>query len=668
MAMGRRVALRFRTVAFIGLCLTVVLEFTLGVAAASATTLIMPDRDALKGVDVVVWGNTSQANGTAYSLDCGDGTAPTAGTVADQSYISRTCNYANVGTFPAKLTVGAEVATAQVAVRDSALLSAFDLRAVKINMAIEDGLRSLYFNQANRAATFGTNMTSWPAFGTNETNSFTALAVLAIQNHGHTVISPATDIYQPVVQNGLNWLFDHAIQRDLTPCNEGGMNPCVGVPAPVNIGLSAPMDGLDGYATPIFAATIGAAAAVAPARTVGAGIGSGNSNFVAGKTYSEVLQRIVNSVAWGQGDGPTLFGWYYNLQAGNASDGSTMGWALLGLENAGAAGAIIPPEVRTRLATTLTNQLNNNGSLDYQGDSNPASTFSNPAKTGIGLQGLAVTGALVSDPRVALATGYLVRNWNAAVDPIDFNCSGGTPTTTNKGCGYAMFNVFKGLRLYGINTLPGIGRPAGPGPIPADDWYADYVDNLLANQHNPTNPTGGDWSAATAPTMGWSCCETNTTGITALAELILAPTAFVAPSNVTLAPATASNPVGSNHTVTATATTAAGGPAPGVTVTFTVLSGPNAGPITCTETGGSTNTTDASGQAKCTYADTKGAGTDQIQASIGTIVSNVVTKIWGGAAVSTSIPTLSEWGLLIMAGLLGVVSLWTLRRRRDRTG
>ena len=72
-----------------------------------------------------------------------------------------------------------------------------------------------------------------------------------------------------------------------------------------------------------------------------------------------------------------------------------------------------------------------------------------------------------------------------------------------------MFNIFKGLRLYGVNTLPGIGRPAGPGPIPADDWYADYVDNLLANQHNPTNPTGGEWSTA-APTMGWSCCDSDT--------------------------------------------------------------------------------------------------------------------------------------------------------------
>ena len=45
----------------------------IGAATAGADTRIMPTRQALKGVNVVVWGNTSQANGTAYSLDCGNG-------------------------------------------------------------------------------------------------------------------------------------------------------------------------------------------------------------------------------------------------------------------------------------------------------------------------------------------------------------------------------------------------------------------------------------------------------------------------------------------------------------------------------------------------------------------------------------------------------------------
>jgi hypothetical protein len=662
-------ALRFWTVASVGFCLTIVLQTTFGVVAASATTLIMPDREALVGTPVVIWGNTTQANGTADSIDCGNGTVVPGPTVTDQSYIATTCTYAAAGTFNAVLTVGAETATAVITVRDPATLTPFDLRNTKVNMAIEDGLRAIYYNQFNRAATFGTNQTSWTSSsgGNNQTNSFTALSVLAIQNHGHTVASPATDIFQPVVQRGLNWLFDKLIQRDMTPCSEGGavpaLNPCIGVAAQNNIGLSAPQDGDDGYATPIFAAAIAAATAVAPANTVAAGLGSGSSGFVAGKTYSDVLQRVVNAVSWGQSDGPNYFGWYYDLQQSNASDGSTMGWAMLGIENGSAAGALLPAEVRSRLATTLTQQLNNNGSLDYQADGDPTSTSSNPAKTGIGLQALSVTGVGAADPRVTAAIAYITRNWNATVDPIDFFCSGGSPTTTNKGCGYAMFNIFKGLRLYGVQVLPGIGRPAGPGPIPADDWYADYVDNLLANQHNPTSTTGGEWSTA-APAMGWSCCDSDQNGITALAELILAPTAFVAPATLTLTPAAATNPVGTNHTVTATATTGAGAPAPGAVVAFSVLSGPNAGAIVCSETGASTNSTNANGVASCTYHDNGGAGTDQIQASVGTLLSNVVTKTWGGVVAPTNIPTLSQWAQILMAALLLLVGVWALRRRK----
>src|SRR5439155_18551990 len=130
------------------------------------------------------------------------------------------------------------------------------------------------------------------------------------------------------------------------------------------------------------------------------------------------------------------------------------------------------------------------------------------------------------------AETYITTNWNSQVGPRDFTCCAGTPSIDNKGCGYSMFNIFKGLKFYGVSTLPGIGRPAGPGAIPADDWYADYVDNLLTNQHNPTSPTGGSWDQNANPTMGWSCCQSNIIGITSLAELILSPVAFVLPDPI----------------------------------------------------------------------------------------------------------------------------------------
>lgn len=665
--MNSREALCLRTFALVGLA--ALLEFTLGISVASATTLIMPNRQALMGTPIVVWGNTTQANGTADSIDCGNGTVIPGPTVTDQSYIAANCTYAAAGTFNATLTVGAEVATAVITVSDPALLSAFDLRATKVNMAIEDGLRFLYFNQNNRAATFATNMTSWSNLGSFYTTAFSGMVVLAIQNHGHAVNGPATDIYQPVVQRGLNFLFNTVVTQDMTPCSEGGaappLNPCIGAQANNNIGLKAPLagfSGYDGYVTPIITAAVAAAASVAPARTVGAGIG--DATYVAGQPYSVILQRLANVVSWGQADGANAFGWYYYVQPGNLSDGSTLGWAMLGLENAQAAGALVPPEVRSRLATTLNGQLNTDGSLSYQYHGVGVNGTGSMSKAGIGLQGLSFSGALPANPQVVAAVGYISKNWESQVDPSDgFFCSG-----NNKGCGYAMFNNFKGLRLYGIQTLPGVTRAAGPGPIPANDWYADYVDNLLANQLNATTPTGGDWNA---PSMVFSSQINEINGITALAVLILAPTAFVAPTVLTLGPANQTAAVGGNATVTATATTGAAAPAPGSVVTFVVTAGPNAGPIVCSETGTNTNTTNAAGQATCTYHDNGGAGSDTVQANIGLLLSNTVTVVWSGVGpppASTNIPTLSEWGLIVMAGLLGLMGLWAVGRRKGHIG
>ena len=97
-------------------------------------------------------------------------------------------------------------------------------------------------------------------------------------------------------------------------------------------------------------------------------------------------------------------------------------------------------------------------------------------------------------------------------------------------------------------------------------------------------------------------------------------------STVGLSPATATNPVGTDHTVTAFAQAANGAPVPGVTIDFLVLTGPNAG-----KTG--TGTTGADGKTSFTYHDDGGAGTDTIQAFITagavTLASNIVSKIWG---------------------------------------
>ncbi|MBZ5560327.1 MAG: hypothetical protein LAO77_23980, partial [Acidobacteriia bacterium] len=131
--------------------------------AAAGDVVLMPDRDALMGSSIVVWGNTTHLNTDPFSLDFGDSSPVLAGVVGDQSYIATNHTYTAPGNYTVSLTIGGDTGTALVHVFDSGALNAENLRSIGINMAIEDGLRFLYVAQDNRAATFGTNKTSWTA-------------------------------------------------------------------------------------------------------------------------------------------------------------------------------------------------------------------------------------------------------------------------------------------------------------------------------------------------------------------------------------------------------------------------------------------------------------------------------------------------------------------------
>jgi hypothetical protein len=79
------------------------------------------------------------------------------------------------------------------------------------------------------------------------------------------------------------------------------------------------------------------------------------------------------------------------------------------------------------------------------------------------------------------------------------------------------------------------------------------------------------------------------------------------PVSCILSPASATNPVGTSHTVTVTVTNMSA-PASGVMVSFSVTAGPNAG-------ASGSGTTNASGQTSFTYTSNGTLGTDMIQAS-----------------------------------------------------
>lgn len=126
---------------------------------------------------------------------------------------------------------------------------------------------------------------------------------------------------------------------------------------------------------------------------------------------------------------------------------------------------------------------------------------------------------------------------------------------------------------------------------------------------------------------------------------------------ITLTPATDTNYVGQSHIVTAKVTDLLGDPIEDVDVTFTVLSGPNAGDS-------DTDTTDSNGEATFTYTGDGGVGVDVIQACFfdqnteQEVCSQTVEKEW-----ITRPPSVPEFPPLAVAalGLLGAIVL--LRRK-----
>lgn len=205
-------------------------------------------------------------------------------------------------------------------------------------------------------------------------------------------------------------------------------------------------------------------------------------------------------------------------------------------------------------------------------------------------------------------------------------------------------------------TAGGIGdskaNPADPSATPADPRSDDELYSLLPLITNAT----------TSISVFTQNPSSDDNVFFAYFEL---SGAAVVGQGIVLSPDFASNPVGTQHTVTATVVNTSGQPIVGRTVTFSVISGPNDG-------AGGTANTDANGRASFTYSDTNGAGTDQIQASFiddagATIPSNIAVNIWGDGApdVQSSVPILSTLMLATLIACLMVAGIARLMRHHS---
>ena len=364
------------------------------------------------------------------------------------------------------------------------------LRGVRINSAIEDGLRFLWVNQTNRATNFPNGViTNW---GSSYPQSFAALVVLAFENHDYQLPNSddaPTGLYEKyVVRRGLNYVIDELRQIDLTVQAAG--DPCVNVDdGRRRASACCQNQQQEGYATSLAILPLAASNAL------------DSSRHRDHRQRERRLRRrqdlsatccsgMINALAWGQGEsGFARGGWAYTFNAGN-TDGSTIGWNVLALLDAEAAGITVPAFVKTEFINfAIPYGLEQRRHLRLHVGQQPgvATTSANMARP-------ASASRRCSTPTSSGSATHACWPGATRSAPAGTRRSAGDSypcghgTLHNKGCGYAMFNVFKASEAPGHHDAArtSTGRP-GPGTIPANDWYADYVDWLLANQTAPTS-------------------------------------------------------------------------------------------------------------------------------------------------------------------------------------
>ena len=263
-------------------------------------------------------------------------------------------------------------------------------------------------------------------------------------------------------------------------------------------------------------------------------------------------------------------------------------------------------------------------------------------------------------------------------DPVyhdggSFEAPGARGTIIREGIGYASAQSGTTGMYYDASCAGELGQPTqvleiatalngGPGSWTIDDEppcggnvsliasnpaFSELTTESLegwecsVHESFPTFPTEFSALAVATDTSSHPTCGVDpNTGLEACGEayiLIAGSSIVVKSEQIEMTPLESTNPVGTNHTVTAHLTSG-GSPLAGQAVTFTVT-GQNAGASgTCVPVG---CVTDASGNVAFTYHDGNGAGEDTIKASFtdaaGSLQSATAVKYWVASTEGCSI-------------------------------
>ena len=220
----------------------------------------------------------------------------------------------------------------------------------------------------------------------------------------------------------------------------------------------------------------------APARLVTTGSESG-------RTYEDVLQDMIDYLAWGQVDaGQGQGGWDYTDVSGDGwPDNSNSGYAVLGLAYAEASdngfSCTIPGFVKSELNLWIDYIQNDVDGDSWDGGSgyeHPES-WVNILKTGNLIFEMTFYGDPLGTQRVQDALDYLGLTWNdPSQDPGWGNPAFGGPPHYQ-----AMYAVMKGLEYRQIDMIDVGGTDT--------DWYQEFADAIIATQQPDGSWSGDYW-------------------------------------------------------------------------------------------------------------------------------------------------------------------------------
>ncbi|MFC2017607.1 clostripain-related cysteine peptidase, partial [Chloroflexota bacterium] len=317
------------------------------------------------------------------------------------------------------------------------------------------------------------------SWGTKWQVAKTGMAVLKLETHALSDnISPFDPLYEysDNVSKGLDYLFANASTTGISGQPAG--NPDSDSDG---IGVYFRSPGEEGepqiYETSIVMMVI------ASSNTTDREVNVPGSP-VDGWTYEQVLEDMVDYIAWAQTDwGFGQGGWNYGPMdnVGDRSDQSISGYATLGLAYAESPppfgfGLPIPGFVRSELDIWIdyiqddVDGDEHDGGSYYTGPSDPDSKHqANILRTGNLLQQMAFVGDNVTTPRVQDAIDYLVRHWDDHPDPG----WKGWPSDYQ-----ATFTTMKGLEAFNADNIT-----SGETTI---NWFQEFKDVLVWEQ----NPDG----------------------------------------------------------------------------------------------------------------------------------------------------------------------------------